>query len=616
MNGKTAGRSEMDKDIQVNDFSITFATVNGSGSATANNTILRAIFKMGIPVSARNIFPSNIQGMPTWYLMRISENGYLGRVELTDILIAMNGESFERDIQKLKPGGLLLHHSSIKTGEIDKSIISYDMPVDELVNSCGYSSNLNVYLANMVYTGVLAYLIGIEIDQLELALDHHFGGKRTAIDPNLCVIKSSYEWAENTIGSRSRFILKPMSTNDHKIMLDGNTAAALGALYGGLQFAAWYPITPATSLAESLNEYIPTLRTDRETGNISCVVVQAEDELAAVGMVVGAGWAGLRSMTSTSGPGLCLMSEFLGLAYFAEVPMVVWDVQRVGPSTGMPTHTSQADLSFCYFLSHGDKDFVILLPANINECFAYGWKALDIAEELQTPVIILSDLELGMNIWIADPFKYPNEPIHRGKVLWEKDLEKFTRKFGHEWGRYLDVDGDGITYRTLPGNQDEKSSYFTRGTSHDDFAHYSENPEDWEKNLIRLKKKFEKARDIVPTPVISSNGAKDAIISYGTTDMAIPEVLDLFKKKGFICDYMKLNAIPFNDDVDNFVQQHERIFVAENNRDGQMKQILCVNYPDQAGKFISVARSEGMSLTADWIVDQIYPEFSKGNQNE
>ena len=589
----------------INDFSITYATVNGSGSATANNTILRAIFNMGIPVSARNIFPSNIQGMPTWYSMRISKDGYFGRVERDDILIAMNPESFLRDKQNLNPGGLLLYNQNIPPGLLESSISAYAMPVDELVKTCGYSSNLGVYLANMVYTGILAYLIGIDLEKIESALDHHFGGKRSAIDPNLCAVKTSYDWAQEKIDQRYSLQLEAMKSNDDKIMLDGNTAAALGALYGGLQFAAWYPITPATSLAESLNEYIPTLRTDPETGNTSCVVVQAEDELAAIGMVVGAGWAGLRAMTSTSGPGMCLMSEFMGLAYFAEVPLVVWDVQRVGPSTGMPTHTSQADLSFSYFLSHGDKDFVILLPGNINECFDFGWKALDIAEELQTPVIVLSDLELGMNTWIAEQLQYPDKPMNRGKVLWEKDLEQFSTKFGQEWGRYLDIDGDGITHRTLPGNINEKAPYFTRGTSHDDYAHYSEDPKEWEMNLLRLKLKFEKAKEIVPGPLISSKNSKEAIISYGSTDMAITEVIRDFQNNDRIFDYMKINAIPFNDDVLRFIEEHEYIYVVENNRDGQMKQILCVNYPNHADKFISISRSDGMALSAEWITERI-----------
>jgi len=595
----------MTKEAKVNDLSITFATVNGSGSATANNTILRAIFNMGIPVSARNIFPSNIQGMPTWYSMRISKDGYFGRVERDDILIAMNPESYRKDIQNLNLGGLLLHNQTISPGELEKSITAYAMPVDELVKTCGFPSNLSVYLANMVYTGILAYLIGIDLEKIESALDHHFGGKRSAIDPNLCAVKTSFVWAKENILKKYQLQLEPMKANEHKIMLDGNTAGALGALYGGLQFAAWYPITPATSLAESLNEYIPTLRTDPETGNTSCVVVQAEDELAAIGMVVGAGWAGLRSMTSTSGPGMCLMSEFMGLAYFAEIPLVVWDVQRVGPSTGMPTHTSQADLAFSYFLSHGDKDFVILLPGNINECFDFGWLALDIAEALQSPVIVLSDLDLGMNTWIAEQFKYPDKPMDRGKVLWEKDLEQFSKKFGQEWGRYLDVEGDGITFRTLPGNMDERAPYFTRGTSHDAYAHYSEDPQHWEENLLRLKKKFEKAREIVPGPKIITSNSREAIISYGSTDMAITEVIHTFQNEDRNLDYMKINAIPFNDEVRRFIERHEKIFVVENNRDGQMKQILGVIFPEQAGKFVSISRSDGMALSAEWISGQI-----------
>ena len=595
----------MYQDVKINDFSITFATVNGSGSATANNTILRSIFKMGIPVSARNIFPSNIQGMPTWYSMRVSKDGYTGRVERDDILIAMNRESIISDIKNLNPHGLILHNQTLNPGQMDKTITAYAMPVDELVKSCGFAPNLNVYLANMIYTGVLAYLIGIDLQQLEMALDYHFSGKKNAIDPNLCAINKAFAWAEESIGVPFHLRLEPMPAIKDKIMLDGNTAAALGALYGGLQFAAWYPITPATSLAETLNEYIPSLRTDRETGNTTCVVVQAEDELAAIGMVVGAGWAGLRAMTSTSGPGMCLMSEFLGLAYFTEVPLVVWDVQRVGPSTGMPTHTSQSDLTFSYFISHGDKDFVILLPANMNECFEFGWEALDIAEELQTPVIILSDLELGMNIWTADKLKYPDEPMKRGKILWENDLEQFAKKHNQEWGRYLDVDGDGIPYRTLPGNLNEKASYFTRGTSHDAYAHYSEKPEDWEINLLRLRKKFEKAKVLVPAPEVLINKSKDAIISFGSADMAISESMDLLKSKEIILDYLRIKALPFKQEIDQFIQSHERIFVVENNRDGQMKQILCINYPEQAEKFISISKSDGMALSAQWISAQI-----------
>ncbi len=590
---------------KVNDFSITFATVNGSGSLTANHAISRAIFKMGIPVSARNVFPSNIQGMPTWYSLRVSKNGYLGSVECDDILVAMNPESFKQDVERLKPGGMLLYNQAILAGQISKEIIKHSMPVDDIVKSCEFPTHLNVYLANMVYVGILAYLIGIELEKLETALDYHFSGKRSAIEPNMAVIQASYAWAVENISEKPIFQLKAMKPDDSKIMIDGNTAAALGALYGGLQFAAWYPITPATSLAESLNEYIPLLRTDSETGNISCVVVQAEDELAAIGMAVGAGWAGMRAMTSTSGPGLCLMAEFLGLAYFTEVPLVVWNVQRAGPSTGMPTHTSQADLAFSYFISHGDKDFIILLPATSNECFEFGWRALDIAEQLQTPVIVLSDLELGMNIWITDRLEYPGTTLKRGKVLWEKDLEDFEAKYQKPWARYIDVDGDGIPYRTLPGNMNPKAPYFTRGTSHDEFAHYSESPEEWERNLLRLRKKFEKAKTLVPHPQIMSSNNADAIISYGSSNFAMHEVLEKMKANERVFDYMRIRAIPFTNQVDNFIKKHKKIFVVENNRDGQMKQILSVNYPEQGEKFISISRANGLPLSSEWICSQI-----------
>lgn len=598
---------------KINDFGITFATVNGSGSATANNTILKSIFKMGIPVSARNIFPSNIQGMPTWYSVRVNKDRFLGRIEKDDILIAMNPETVKSDLENLNPGGLLLINKNLAGIIIPKDISAYIIPVDEILKSSQVSSSLNIYMANMVYVGVLAYLIGIHLGKIEITLDQHFNGKKSAVEQNIVVIKNSFSWAESKFSRSKNFYLEPMKATENKIMIDGNTAAALGALYGGLQFAAWYPITPATSLAEALNEYLPMLRRNSETNTISCAIVQSEDELAAIGMVVGAGWAGLRSMTSTSGPGLCLMAEFLGLAYFAEVPLVVWDVQRVGPSTGMPTHTSQGDLVFSYFISHGDKDFVILIPGNMNECFEFGWKSLDIAEKLQTPVIVLSDLELGMNIWAADPLEYPTEEINRGKVLWESDLEHFAMGKKREWGRYVDLDGDGIPYRTVPGNLHDKAPYFTRGTSHDPYAVYSEKAADWEDNLIRIKKKFETAKSFIPKPIVVGNHAKMALISYGSSDMPVVETISKLKKMNINSDYLRLRSIPFTEEVENFISSHEKIFVVENNRDGQMKQILCVNYPYHAKKFISVARANGFSLSADWILDSILDEMKSEN---
>ena len=592
--------------MRINDFGMSFSTVNGSGSATANNTILKSIFKMGIPVSARNIFPSNIQGMATCYDVRVSEQGYLGRFGKTDILIAMNPDTVDADIAKLGKDGCLLVNETFKYKIPSKKITDYKMPVEQILKECNIPQNLSIYLANMVYVGVLAFIIGIDLDKIEIALDQHFNSRKSAIDPNFNVVKKAFRWAQDSLKLDKKYYLKASNQNDERIMIDGNTAAALGALYGGLQFAAWYPITPATGIAEKLNEYIPRLRTDPETGNTTCVVVQAEDELAAVGMVVGAGWAGLRSMTSTSGPGLCLMAEYLGLAYFAEVPIVIWDVQRVGPSTGLPTRTSQGDLSLSYFISHGDKDYVIMLPADVGECYEFGWKALDIAEQLQTPVIILSDLELGMNIWMTDKLTYPDKKMERGKVLWEKELKKIVLRDKNAWGRYKDVDGDGIPYRTVPGNLHKQASYFTRGTGHDNYAHYSEDAQEWETNLNRIKKKFEFAKELIPAPVnITLKDSKFGIITYGSSHMPVIEAQDMMNSKGISLDYQRIKALPFTRHVEQFLESHEKIFVIEANRDGQMKNLLCMNYPQYAPKIISISKCDGLSLSAEWIVEQI-----------
>jgi 2-oxoglutarate ferredoxin oxidoreductase subunit alpha len=383
-------------------------------------------------------------------------------------------------------------------------------------------------------------------------------------------------------------------------MTDGNTAAALGSLYGGLQFCAWYPITPASSLAESVVEYIPMLRKDPDTGKNTAAVVQAEDELAAVGMAVGAGWAGLRSMTSTSGPGLSLMAEYIGLAYFAEVPLVIWDVQRVGPSTGLPTRTAQGDLTFTYFCGHGDTQHVILLPGSVNECFEFGWKAFDLAERLQTPIFVLSDLDFGMNQWKTPKFTYPDTPMDRGKVLWEEDLEKMAG----EWGRYRDVDGDGVTFRTVLGNRHPKSAYFTRGTGHNEDARYSELPDAWENNMLRIKKKWETAKTLVPTPRIESSGQKVGFIAFGSTDPAIEEARHILEMQHHVeCDYMQIRAIPFSTEVDEFINSHEKLYIVELNRDGQMHQLLTLAYPHRASDLLSLAHLDGLPLTARWVVD-------------
>lgn len=589
-----------------NDFCITFSTINGSGSATANITLMRALFRMGIPVSGKNIFPSNIQGQPTWFTLRLSKKGYLGRLKDDDIVVAMNPVSIEKDISALVPGGVLLIPDDFTYPNIREDIVIYQMPVRGLLKEANISPTFREYIANMVYVGVLASLLKIEVKLIRDALEYHFKGSEKAIDSNFNVVKLAFEWAEKNLEKRDRYVTSRMNGTEGYIMTDGNTAAALGAIYGGVQFVAWYPITPATSLTETLNEYLPILRKDAETGKETFAVVQAEDELAAIGMVIGAGWGGLRSMTATSGPGLSLMTEYLGLAYYAEVPVVVWDVQRVGPSTGMPTRTSQGDLTMVNFISHGDSRMLILIPGTIQECFEFGWKAFDIAERFQTPVVVLSDLDFGMNQWMTKKFEYPDAPMDRGKVLWEDDLQKLLDKTGGEWGRYLDIDGDGIPYRTLPGNQHPRSGHFVRGTSHDEYANYSEDGEVWVKNFDRIARKTELARESLPEPVTDMQvGADIGIISSGSVDSAVLEARDLLGDEDVKTDYLRIRGIPFSKEVKKFIIDHRVTYVVELNRDGQLSQLLTMDFPDVAYKLRKVAHMDGLPLPAKWIKEQI-----------
>lgn len=590
----------------VNNFCITFSTVNGSGSATANTTVLRALFRMGIPVSGKNIFPSNIKGMPTWYTIRLSKDGYLARLEKDDIVIAMNPATFAQEQEYLVPGGVLIYADDIKMPISREDIFAYPMPVKQLVKASEAPPNLRDYLANMVYVGVLAYLIDIDLTRIYEALDFHFKGKKKAIDSNYSVIQAAYSWAAEHLKKEDPYKVEPMNGTTGYVMADGNTAGALGALYGGVQFVGWYPITPASSLAEAIVEYAPTLRKDPVTGKETVAIVQSEDELAAIGMSVGAGWGGLRSMTSTSGPGLSLMAEYLGLAYYSEVPVVVWDVQRVGPSTGLPTRSAQNDITFANFISHGDTNYIILIPGSVTECFEMGWKAFDIAERMQTPVLVMSDLDLGMNQWMTKQFEYPDQPMDRGKVLWEEDLEKMLEKTNGEWGRYKDLDGDAIPYRTVPGNRHQRSAYFARGTGHDEKARYSEDPKDWERMLTRIAAKFETAKEYLPKPeVFATPGNKVGVIAYGSVDPAIVEARDLLVKRGLSVDYLRLRAMPFTKEVDEFISNHERIYVVEMNQQGQMKQLLTIKYPEQASKLHSIAHMDGLPLTARYVRDQV-----------
>lgn len=583
----------------LNNFCITFCTINGSGSATANSTLLRALFKMGIPVSGKNIFPSNIQGQPTWYTIRVNRDGYLARVEQDDIVVAMNPATFQKDLSYVVPGGAFYYADDIQQPIERTDISTYPMPVKKIIKEAEVPTNLRDYIANMVYVGILAKHLGISMDAINQALDFHFKGKKKAVDANFDIIRRASEWAEENLEKKDPYRVEAMQGTDGYIMADGNTAGALGAVYGGVQFVGWYPITPATSLAESLNEYLPKLRKDPETGKDTYVVVQSEDELAAIGMAIGAGWAGLRAMTSTSGPGISLMGEYAGLAYYAEVPVVIWNVQRVGPSTGLPTRTAQGDLTQAYFLSHGDTQFIILMPGSVTECFEFGWKAFDVAERMQMPVFVLSDLDFGMNQWMTKKFEYPDRPMDRGKVLWEKDLEKLQG----DWGRYLDVDGDGIPYRTVAGNRNPHSGYFTRGTGHDEYARYSEEPDIWERVTDRLAKKYKTAEKYVPAPVIEhTDNAKIGIIAYGSTDPAVEEARDLLAKQGIATDYLRLRALPITDDTREFIRQHERTYVVEMNRDGQLHQILTLELPEDAVKLRKLCHLDGLPLTAHWIM--------------
>ena len=592
-------------DLIVNDFSITVGTVNGSGSQTSNLTILRALFRMGIPVSGKNLFPSNIQGLPTWYTIRVSKDGYLARSDSNEIVVAMNPDSFSKDLDSLVPGGVFIYSDDIRIPVTRDDISAYSIPVRELVKTSEAPSTLRDYIANMAYVGVLSQLLGIDLEKIHQALDFHFGGKQKPVELNLNMVQLAAKWAADNLAKCDPYIVKEMKATEGFIMADGNTAGALGSIYGGVQFAAWYPITPASSLAESLLEYLPKLRKDPKTGKNTYAVVQAEDELAAIGMIIGAGFGGLRSMTSTSGPGISLMSEFAGLAYFAEVPIVVWDIQRMGPSTGLPTRTSQGDINLCYYLGHGDTKHVILLPGSVTECFEFGWKAFDLAEELQTPVFVLSDLDFGMNQWMTQPFEYPETPMKRGKVLWEKDLEALAG----QWSRYLDVDGDGITYRTLPGNRYPRSAYFARGTGHDEHAVYSEDPDTWERNMERLNKKFQTARKMVPKPqTYILENSKIGIIAFGSTDPAIQEARDKLALVDIPTNYLRLRALPIGNEVAEFVSDHEIIYVIEMNRDGQLHQILRTEIPENAVNLVSLTRNDGLPLTASWVVKSITGE--------
>lgn len=585
----------------VNDFAVVAATVNGSGSQTANNTIIRAIFTMGIPVNGKNLFPSNIQGEPTWFTIRVSHVGHTARPAQVPILIAFNPRTADEDLAALPPGGICLYPGDGPWQPRREGVSYYPLPVKQLIADSGFDPKMRDYAANMAYVGALAALIGIDLAEIKTALQHHFKGRSKPVTLNFGVIQKAYDWFAGEHGhSACPYRLERMDANGGKILIDGNTAGALGAVFGGVSVLAWYPITPATSLADALSFYLPRLRTAPD-GSPTYAVVQAEDEIAALGMAIGAGWAGARAMTSTSGPGISLMTEFAGLGYFAEIPAVIWDVQRVGPSTGMPTRTSQGDLISTYFLGHGDTRHVVLLPGTVAECFAHGYVAFDLAERLQTPVFVLSDLDLGMNLWMSEPFAYPDQPMDRGKVLSLEDLNRLGR-----FVRFEDVDGDGVGYRTLPGNPHPLAAQLSRGTGHNERNIYSEKPADWLQNMERLTRKHETARALVPAPVIDRvAGAEVGIIGFGSSDAAIQEARALLRAQGIATSSMRVRALPLGPAASEFVAGHRACVVVELNHDGQLRQLLQIHCPEHAARLLSLAYNDGLPLTAEFVAERI-----------
>lgn len=583
-----------------NDFSIVVATANGTGSQTSNLTLLRALFKMGIPVNGKNIFPSNIQGLPTWYHIRVSHEGFVARRQTSEVLVAFNEATVVEDIETLPPGGVCIYSDDWRDVPLRDDVINYAIPVKQFLREAGVRGKIRDYIANMVYVGALSQLLDIDLNKIEEALSFHFGRRQKLVDQNMGVVRMAYEWTAENIEKDDPYRVEPLGLTGNKILITGNEAAALGAIFGGVTVAAWYPITPSTSLIDALTAHLPKLRRDPETGEETCVVIQAEDELAAAGMIMGAGWAGARAMTATSGPGISLMAEFAGLGYFAEIPSVFWDIQRVGPSTGLPTRTGQGDITFAYYLGHGDTKNVILFPATVAECFEFGTTSFNLAEQLQTPVFVLSDLDLGMNTWMSEPFEYPEEELKRGKVLTAEEVEE------QGFARYKDIDGDGIGYRTLPGNEHPKGAWFARGTGHNENAVYSEKPEDWSANMDRLNRKFDTARKLVPGPVTDQNDLSEVgIIAAGTTLFPIEEARTRLAERDMETSFMRLRALPINKEVRDFVEGHDRVYVIEMNRDGQLHSILQTEMPDLATKIISVAHLDGMPLTARWIVEAI-----------
>jgi 2-oxoglutarate/2-oxoacid ferredoxin oxidoreductase subunit alpha len=585
----------------VNDFSIQVATVNGSGSQTANLVLLRSILLMGVPVSGKNMFPSNIAGLPTWYTIRASQRGYVGRKKEVDFLVAMNAETAKEDVLTLEPGAAVVYDEPLKLNALRSDLVFYPVPFDKLVTPVCPDAKLRRLVRNMIYDGVLAKMLGLDMTLMEKALNKQLGKKGKAVALNAGALKAGWDYAEANFTKQDPYVIEPMDRTAGKILIEGNAAAAIGCMLAGVTVVAWYPITPSSSLCESLIGYMKKYRVDKETGKATFAIVQAEDEIASLGMVIGASWAGARSMTATAGPGISLMGEFAGLAYYAETPAVIFDVQRVGPSTGLPTRTAQGDLLQVAFLSHGDTKHIMIFPCSVEECYQMSQDAFDLAEQFQTPVFVMMDLDLGMNNWMSDGFKYPEKPINRGKLLTKEILAKLG-----EWGRYKDVDGDGIPYRTVPG--DGMPSYFTRGSGHNAKGQYSERPDDYVDNMDRLARKFETARKFVPKPAVQRNPkAKIGFIAYGTSQYATEESRDQLREETKVeTSYFRLRGYPFNEDLVQFVDAHERVYVIEQNRDAQLLQLMKLELtPERCAKLRSVLHYNGLPIDARSITDDV-----------
>src|SRR4051794_28634189 len=578
----------------INDFSIQVATVNGSGSQTANLVLLRSLFQMGVPVSGKNMFPSNIAGLPTWYTVRANKDGYIARKKEVDFLVAMNPETAREDVLSLAPGTAVLYDEPLKLDALRTDLVFYPVPFDKIVATVCTDAKLRRLVKNMIYDGVLSNLLGIEMAEMEKALRKQFGKKVKAAELNLGALHAGYKYAEEHLVKRDPFCVERLNKTDGMVLIEGNAAAALGAMFAGVTVVSWYPITPSSSLPESLIGYMRKYRMDPETGKATFAIVQAEDEIASIGMVVGAGWAGARAMTSTSGPGISLMGEFAGLAYYAEVPGVVFDIQRVGPSTGLPTRTAQGDLLSTAVLSHGDTKQIMLLPASIEECYSMAMDAFDLAERFQVMIFVMSDLDLGMNTWMSETLVYPERPLDRGKRLNAETLKTIG-----EWGRYKDVDGDGIPYRTVPG--ESMPAYFTRGSGHNEKAQYSERADDYVNNMNRLARKFETARRYVPKPEVDDVPASQVgIIAFGSSHWAIVESRDQLQEElGTRPGYLRLRAYPFTEELRAFIDRYQRIYVVEQNRDAQMLSLMRLELPhDEIAKLRSVLHYSGLPLDA------------------